>query len=973
MGGKEFDIMPAETDEKLIDKPEFDITPDAPDEALHEKEWDINIPEENEAPEEAPKEKPKAPDPLSVQPEWYDNVRKGLPSTPGAESEPEVQEEASHAEAENKNEGVRYVSISENYLKSKYDAPEQVREEAEKVIAEMPEEDRVSLAKGVVGFGYKVQEFKGKVFSKAFKWAADKLEEKSFGNRLFESYGEIYDNLADRAHTDRERFNKEGGAVKGLKSAAILAGNVAMWGRTVIGVGSPLGSITAAAMFAGKGGEAVKEAHLKSEEVIEEGRVHDIDEAAQEAQKLYEEAKEKSADGVITAGELQQAYKERLPQDLLDRLSKDAQSANFISKCTQWIAHKNIEHSAQKIKEKLDEIENNGAFSKEAKEKAKARVATKYDKFLRDMDRIVGNGGTVDMIAYGSRLVEKGGTIVAAGMALETIGEGILHGVRALDVLETDLNETREELVENIPLEQNNEDAVREIFGSFSERMVEGGVAPDDVALAEQAAALGLGSGDFDEFQGDTVQLSQLMTGVQELSLGGNEANIMKAILAHQEVAEKLDNADVRDLLSHEVMSVGHEEDILNAENVAVVGKGESISEVLGIDMSPEMKVMVVNPDGTELEDFDANLVHQGDTVVQNADGTVTVFKTSDVAVGPGHSLQGIYDSIKEGLDEKGIPSEVQNALNQGEGHWEGQISRAEASEIEETWNLLKADFDTMEAEGKNAFLGKLSKGMTGEEISKALHEQLVSGQELTTEEIPPDVREQFIDAEGKRMAAETMEKVYTPEQIENAKIPGETDGPPIDGKTPEERIAPDAWSESIRKGGRYEVHDDVLDDDSEAQEQAETPSREVAPPGHLPETPAHVENHTSETVLKTGENEYIYNGPTGDFKGKFSYNENNEIVGFRHEGGTKVGGAGDLEDSVLKEGWREKLLGRKGGAYLAEQQIKTTAHDLGIRQRILTAMEKAGEKDTKEYQFLKKTIATRIERLEKTYGDIFK
>ncbi|MCR4323027.1 MAG: hypothetical protein NUV61_02980 [Candidatus Azambacteria bacterium] len=979
-GAAEELLEEASAKDNAEEKKQFDITPG---ETPEEKEWDISAPAESELPAESASFSQEA-----------EEIKKDETMGGGKRYSPSYVYSPSSS-GFNKAE-IRPIAISENYVKSEYDTPERAPEEGyedfditpkeatnedefkielEGNIEKLPEKDRVSLARGFLGLGYRVEEFKGKTFSKVFKSATKAFKNKSFGKRLFKEYEEIYDGVAQRAHNDRETFNKKGGTVRGLSSAAMLVGNVVKYGRIAADVtfANPLRNVTVAAMFAGRAGEAVKGAHLKSEDVIEKGRVHDVDMAEDEAHKLYEEAKEKSGDGEVTKEHLMQTYKERLPQDLIERLTRDAGDEGFITKYAQRIAHKDIERSAQKIQGKLDEIENNTALSNTERENAKAHITARYDKFLRDMDRIVGNSGAVDMISYGSRIVEKGGKGLATVMVVETLLEGAYRGAEAFGAFKDDIDGIKGSVLENPPVIPNNSDVIKGTFGSFSEKMLREvpGVAPDDVDLAKQAASLGLVARDFNEFQGDTVQLSSLMNGVKELSIGGDKNNIMKAILENPESAEKLDNASIRGILSTGAMSLGHEQAMLNAEKVGVIGKGGNISETLGISMLLDAKVTVVSPDGTELEYFDANLVHQGDMVVQNTDGTVTVFKTSDVTVGPEHSLQGVYDSIKEGLDEKGIPSEVQNALNQGEGHWEGQISRAEAGEIEETWNSLKADFDTLDEEGKKAFLGTLSKGMTGEDMSQALHEQLASGQELTTEEIPPDVREQFIEAEGKRMAVETMEKVYTPEQIENAKIPGETDGPPIDGKTPEERIAPDAWSESIRKGDRYEVHDDVLDDDIEPREQTEAPSHEVAPPEHLPETPAHAEGPF--VAEKIGAHEYSYKDADGDLKGKFFYNEKNEVIDFQQLGGPKLGRYQEFRESVLKDGWRGEF--NKGSIRdsMALRKIPNDAYEVAMKQHVLDAMEKVGDKDTKEYQFLKKTIATRIERLEKTYGDIFK
>ena len=48
---------------------------------------------------------------------------------------------------------------------------------------------------------------------------------------------------------------------------------------------------------------------------------------------------------------------------------------------------------------------------------------------------------------------------------------------------------------------------------------------------------------------------------------------------------------------------------------------------------------------------------------------------------------------------------------------------------------------------------------------------------------------------------------MYSPEEIEKIKIPGDLNWPPTDGRTDAERIAPHPWSEQARTGGEFQVH----------------------------------------------------------------------------------------------------------------------------------------------------------------------
>ena len=57
------------------------------------------------------------------------------------------------------------------------------------------------------------------------------------------------------------------------------------------------------------------------------------------------------------------------------------------------------------------------------------------------------------------------------------------------------------------------------------------------------------------------------------------------------------------------------------------VPEGGSVSEVLNEAMAENSTVTVINPDGSQIEHFDADLVHPGDTIFQSPTGEIFVLK----------------------------------------------------------------------------------------------------------------------------------------------------------------------------------------------------------------------------------------------------------------------------------------------------------------------------------------------------------
>lgn len=272
-----------------------------------------------------------------------------------------------------------------------------------------------------------------------------------------------------------------------------LVGNGLIYGRMVADVTqvNPMRGATAIAVTIGRGGEAVKEAHLKSHEVIDKGRVQDENEAYEEAMALYGQAKAKSPDGKVSAENLSKIYKENLPKDLLNRLDKNQDKDGICSRIAQKVAKSDIEFSLKRIDKKIKNIENDDNLSPGEKAAAKGKVLKKYEKFLHDMDRLVANSGRVDMLAYGSRIAEKGGKVAAGVMALETLAEGIAHGEAALATLSAGESDSSLELPfqeSGIELDENNLSLEDEIIADSApvETSAET-IIPENIEPAEPA------------------------------------------------------------------------------------------------------------------------------------------------------------------------------------------------------------------------------------------------------------------------------------------------------------------------------------------------------------------------------------------------------------------------------------------------------------------------------------------------------
>jgi hypothetical protein len=302
----------------------------------------------------------------------------------------------------------------------------QEMDEIPKVAAEiekMPQEKREKIGVGLRNLGFWVEEKKQRFFSGLFKKIASRLDKRSAMGRFVVSLAETSETKAETARKKMERLEREKRGAFG--SFGYLVSNILKYGRTVadiIGwtVASPLRYVMLGSMTFSRGSEAAKEARLKNEKVIEKTRIKDIEAAADEAWKIYKEAEVASGGKAPTKEELQKAYQKNLPEDLLKRLEQNPEPG-VASGILQRVLRKHIERQVLRIDKKIKAIEENENLSEEEKKARAEKILNKFSLQLKDLDRLVGQYGTVDALALGAKYGEKVGKVVTYGVMAETL------------------------------------------------------------------------------------------------------------------------------------------------------------------------------------------------------------------------------------------------------------------------------------------------------------------------------------------------------------------------------------------------------------------------------------------------------------------------------------------------------------------------------------------------------------------------
>ena len=314
------------------------------------------------------------------------------------------------------------VKIAESLDKgNKKNLPDQ--KEVENAMDKLPEETKKKIGIGLDTIGFLVEEKKNNFFAKTFELASKGFNKKGTMGRFLASLEENYTRDAGKTRQRMEEMKE--GKMKQLSNVGYLAGNVLKYGRTVAdAVGytfaSPLRYVMMGGMMFSRGSEAAKEARLKNEKVIEKTRIKDIDQMADEAWKIYENAQKKAGEGEVKKEDLDKAYNENIPKDLMERLKKDPEPG-VASGIIERIIKKDVGRSIKNIDKKLEKIEADKKLSAQEKEIEKEKIIKKYSEHLNSLDRMVSQYGTVDNLAMAAKYMETGSKALVKVMMVETL------------------------------------------------------------------------------------------------------------------------------------------------------------------------------------------------------------------------------------------------------------------------------------------------------------------------------------------------------------------------------------------------------------------------------------------------------------------------------------------------------------------------------------------------------------------------
>ncbi|MDZ4296498.1 MAG: hypothetical protein U1A16_03980, partial [Patescibacteria group bacterium] len=320
--------------------------------------------------------------------------------------------------------------------------------------------------------GHGVEEKKNVLWAKGFEKAATQFDRRSIAGRFIASLAQSFREDAAEARKKIEeiralRAEDQGARLLRHKVGGIgyLVGNITKYARFIgdlpgvdAFVFAPRRYWMMGGMLVGRLAGAVKETRLTGEKAMErargakapEGRnlasgleIADeqewdkldldpdykkaVDDAWDEALHVYADARKKSGERKVSCGDLEKAYQQNIPQQVLERLQKQSTEAGIVAglprRVTQWVAERSIASVAKKI----EAIEENPNLTAAEKEAAKEEVAVRYRKRLRDLDRMVDYYGAVDGIAAAAKSTEFAGKAAVAAMSVDTLYAGVRH------------------------------------------------------------------------------------------------------------------------------------------------------------------------------------------------------------------------------------------------------------------------------------------------------------------------------------------------------------------------------------------------------------------------------------------------------------------------------------------------------------------------------------------------------------------
>lgn len=360
----------------------------------------------------------------------------------------------------------------------------ELEKEARELRAELertPEGEREKISVGFRNVGFFVEEAKNNFFARVFKELSEahtKLEtsdvvtrkeaptpgKKSVVGKFMGQLGKRFNEEAGKARERIETIEKTKDR-ETLANAGYLFGNaVKLWTITSGAVTMPLRAIAMGGMAFSRGADAAKEVRLENEKVIEKTRIEDMNRAAEEAWKVYEAAKGRAGTEAVGVKDLEKAYREQLPKDILARLeAKTPEQPSLMNRVAQGFMKVHIERSVKRLERKTAKIEANEKLTAKEKSAKRERLFNRFDRRLHDYDRVVGQFGTVDALAMGLRYAEIGGKVATYAPAAYL---GLEKGLEVIGGLFE-----RSEVAEAL-------DEMRDVAASGPAAVVDSGAAP---------------------------------------------------------------------------------------------------------------------------------------------------------------------------------------------------------------------------------------------------------------------------------------------------------------------------------------------------------------------------------------------------------------------------------------------------------------------------------------------------------------
>lgn len=462
-------------------------------------------------------------------------------------------------------------------------------------VERLPAADKKTLFEGLADVGFKTSEVKNRFVKNFLKKVSGGIENKVIAN-FFSKYSDIYQKQEDDAKRMQQIVGKSG--LSKISGVGRGAGLVFKFGRIGFDVMSrssanPLRYVTMAGMAVGQGMEAAKEVRFENEETIEKTRVDDADRAADEAWLIYDRVVKESGEG-IAKEDLDKIYREQLPTDIKNRLDRMKDSGTSL---VQKILNKHVDLHIGIINKKIKKINEDKKLSSGDREQQIEELLLRNADFLHDLDRMVGDAGLIDNIAYYSRLSEKTSKTAANLVMIDSVYRLASAGWNMLHLTEK----------------------YHDLFGHVSHSSAEtvGGHATDvsvsrsmNESIQQAAAEQFSHSAEISSAQsvGETVGEQNI-----EIKIGGNVNTFSGAI---NEAVKNADSA-VKDNFIHQVLGDNvkipeeDRQDLLRKAvaklSIGEVHNGQAVPDLIHND-----NVVVLHHDGSwEVQNGEGNHMHE--------------------------------------------------------------------------------------------------------------------------------------------------------------------------------------------------------------------------------------------------------------------------------------------------------------------------------------------------------------------------